>query len=125
MAHQHHFSVRTSDWPLISINDELMIVHRNQMAINAVLYIGAHEESTVEIRSAADREAVETATIPAVGVSALTLPAGGLTKFDLPGGGTTPIDQVTKISLTQGSVFVHISSPGEFSTYLKQVDSGI
>jgi len=125
MAHQHHFHVKTDDWPVVSNTDQLMIVHRNQLAINAVLYIGAHKESVVEIRSATDRETVETATIPATGGSALTIPAGGMVKFDLPGGGTTPLDLVTKLSLLRGSVFVHISSSGEFDTHLKQVDTGI
>ena len=121
----HHFRVKTDDWPLVASSDQLMIVHRNQLALNAVLYIGAHEESTVEIRSAADREAVEAAVVPAVAGAALTIPAGGVTKFDLPGAGTTPLDVVTKISLLRGSVFVHISSAVEFDSYLKQVDTGI
>lgn len=119
---QHHFSIKTDDWPLVSSTDELMIVHRNQLAIPAVLYIGAHRTATVTIRTAADREAVETAVIPAVGGAALTIPAGGIVKFDLgPGGGVTALDLVSKITTT-GQVFVHISSAGEFDAYFKQIN---
>jgi hypothetical protein len=120
---QHHFHVKTDDWPLVSSDDELMIVHRNSLAINAVLYIGAHRECTVEIRSALNREDVETATVPAVGGSALPIPAGGVVKFDLPGsgGGIGPLHLVSKITTT-GQVFVHISSAGEFDAYFKQVN---
>lgn len=117
---QHHFSVRTDSWPMVSPNDELLIVHRNQVATNPVLYIGAHQQATVEVRSAANRELVETATAPAVGGSALTIPAGGLVKFDLgPGGGITALDVVSKITTT-GQIFVFIASPGEFDAYFKQ-----
>jgi len=118
---QHSFSVKTQAWPLVSSTDELIIVHRNQLAIDAVLYIGAHKESVVEIRSATDREAAETATVPAVGGSALTIPAGGMVKFDLPGAGAGALDLVSKIT-TDGQIYVHISSVGEFAAYFKQVD---
>ena len=118
---QHSFRAKTHDWPLVSSTDELIIVHRNQLAIDAVLYIGAHNDCTVEIRSATDREAVESATVPAVGVAALTLPAGGLRKFDLPGAGAGALDLVSKIT-TNGQIYVHISSVGEFDAYFKQVN---
>jgi hypothetical protein len=114
-----HFSIKTDSWPLISSDDELLIVHRNQLAINAALYIGAHKEATVEIRSAANREDVETATVPAVGGTALTIPSGGMVKFDLPGTGAGVLDVVSKITTTT-QVYVFIASAGEFDTYLKQ-----
>lgn len=120
---QHHFNIKTDDWPLVSSTDELLIVHRNQLPISAVLYIGAHRPATVEIRSALNREDVETAVVPAVGGAALTIPAGGIVKFDLPGtgGGIGPLHLVSKITTT-GQVFVHISSAGEFDAYLKQIN---
>lgn len=118
---QHSFGVKTQSWPLVSSTDELIIVHRNQLAVDAVLYIGAHKDCTVEIRSATDRSAVETAVLPAVGGSALPIPAGGMIKFDLPGSGVGPLDFVSKIT-TDGQIYVHISSVGEFAAYFKQID---
>ena len=68
---------------------------------------------------AANREAVETAIVPAVGGSALTIPAGGMVRFDLPGSGANPLDLVSKIT-TSSQVYVFVASAGEFDTYLKQ-----
>jgi hypothetical protein len=117
----HHFNVRTDAWPLVASTDELIIVHKYHIPVFPVLYIGAHKECQVEIRSARNREGVETATTPAVGGAALTIPAGGLVRFDLPGAGHDTLDQVSKLT-TNGQVYVFIASPGEFDAYFKQYD---
>ena len=110
-----HFHVKTDAFPLLSTTDELLVVHRNQVVPSAVLYIGAHKDSTVEIRSAANSTAVE-------GVSpftTVTIPSGGMTRVDLPG--TAVLDLVTKITPTKGQVYVWLASMGEFDAFLKQV----
>ncbi len=118
---QFKFSTFQDTYPLVGNSDELMIVHRDSLAISATLYIGAHEDSVVEIRSAGNRESVEIATAPAVGVGVLTIPAGGRIRFDLPGTGN-PLHLVTKLSALSGKVYVHITSFGVFDAYFKQVD---
>jgi hypothetical protein len=125
MAH-HDFHVKNDDYPLVSIDDELMIVHRNQLVPSAVLYFGAHQDTIVEVRSALNRTAVEAAPGPAVGDPALGgtgifIPAGGKVRLDLPGTGN-PLDLVTKVSTLKGNVFVSLASFGEYDTYFKQVD---
>lgn len=123
----HHFNVRTDDWPLVASDDKLIIVHRNQLAIFPVLYLGAHEDCIVEVRSAATDAGLATATGPAVGDpgtggTGLFMPAGSKRKFDLPGGGFGALDLVTQVNVLKGKAFVHISSFGVFDTHLKQVD---
>jgi len=123
---QHHFSTKSDTYPLVSNDDEVMVVHKHNLAVSATLYIGAHEDTIVEVRSAGNREAVEIASGPAVGNPALGgtgifIPSGGKARFDLPGTGN-PLDLVTKISTLKGRAFVHITSFGEFDAYFKQVD---
>ena len=121
MPRSSDFHVKTDDYPLVSPNDELMIVHRDAMAISCTVFIGAHSDAVIEVRSDSNRELVETAAGPAVGGSALTIPAGGKTRIDLPGTGN-PLHLVTKIQPTKGRIFVSIASFGEFDTYFKQID---
>jgi len=121
MPSSHDFHVRTDSYPLVSANDELMIVHRDAMGISATVFIGAHSDAVIEVRSDTNRETVEVAAGPAVGGSALTIPAGGKTRIDLPGTGN-PLHLVTKIQPTKGRIFVTIVSFGEFDAYFKQVD---
>lgn len=117
------FHVKNDDYPLVSTNDELMIVHRNQLAQPAVVWIGAHRDAEIEIRSGSNRETVETAAGPAVAPgSSIVLPAGGKIRVDLPGGGFSALDLVSKISTIKGEIFVSITSFGEYDTYFKQVD---
>jgi len=113
--HGSDFHVKHDTWPLVSITDELIIVHRDALAVAPVIYIGAHKDSVVEVRSAADRAAVETASAWAT----LTIPAGGKTKIDLPGTGNV-LHLVTKIIATKGAIFVSIASPVFFDAYFKQ-----
>ncbi len=116
------FHVRNTDYPLVSSNDELMIVHRDQLAQDAVLYIGAHRDAEVEIRSGQNREDVETATGPAVAPgSSILIPAGGKIKFDLPGTGNA-LDLVSMVSTLKGEIYVSIASFGVYDAYFKQVD---
>jgi len=121
MPRSSDFHVKTDDYPLVSKTDELMIMHRDAMAISATVFIGAHQDAEIEIRSDADRELVETASGPAVGVGTIKIPAGGKTRIDLPGTGN-PLHLVTKIRPLSGSIFVSIASFGEFDTYFKQID---
>lgn len=114
----HDFHVRDDAYPKVGTTDELIIVHRDQIVPNAVLYIGSHSEATVEIRSAANRTDVETVAAHAT----LNIPSGGKARDDLPGSGKTVLDAVTKITVTKGSIFVYIASFGEFDTYFKQVN---
>lgn len=114
---QHSFFLKPSVYPLVSSDDTLVIVHRNQVAPNAVLYICAHEESTVELRSALDRAAVETAAA----WSTQILQAGAKIKIDLPGTGNA-LHVVTTVIPTRGRVYVAVVSIGEFDTYFKQVN---
>ena len=118
---QHHFSTKQDTYPLVSNDDELILVHKFAVNPSATIYIGAHTDAEVEIRSAGDREAVEIATGPAVAGSAISIPAGGKARFDLPGTGN-PLDVVTKISTLKGRIYVHITSFSEFDSYFKQVD---
>ena len=123
----HHFSVRTKDQPLVASDDKVIVVHREALSIFPVMYIGAHEDSIVEVRSAPNDAGLATATGPAVGDpstggTGLFLPAGGKRRFDLPGAGAGPLDLVTQINVLKGKVFIHISSFGLFDTHLKQVD---
>jgi hypothetical protein len=115
MPSLHSFYVHSDAHPRLSNTDELMIVHRNQLVPDATLYIGAHGTVSFEVRTAADREAVETAT-----PTAHTLPAGGKMRLDLPG--ANKLDLVTKITPLTGQLYVWIASMGEFDTYLKQVN---
>jgi hypothetical protein len=110
------FNVKTDAYPLVSITDELIIVHRNQVAVDAVVYVGSHQACEVEFRSAANRTAVESASP----FTTLTLPSGGKARVDLPG--TNALDLVSKITPISGQIFVWIGSMGEFDTYFKQVD---
>jgi hypothetical protein len=110
------FHTKTDAYPLVSITDELIIVHRNQVVPSAVVYIGCHRDCTVEFRSAANRDAVEGASP----FTTLNLPSGGKGRVDLPG--TAALDLVTKITPTKGQIYVWIGSMGEFDTYFKQVD---
>lgn len=109
------FHVKFDNWPLVATTDELIIVHRNQLAIQPVLYIAAHKAAVVPVRSAADREAVEVASP----WTTLTLAAGTMQRIDLPGTGN-PLHLVTKIQPTSGAIYVCITSPGEFDAYFKQ-----
>lgn len=113
MPSSFSFNVTTDAQPLLSKTDEMMVVHRNQIVPDAVLYIGAHQDASVQIRTAADRSAVESATPTTV-----NLPAGGTTRVDLPG--ANKLDLVTKITPLTGQIFVWIASMGVFDTYLKQ-----
>ena len=122
-----HFNVRTDNWPLVASDDRLIIVHQNQIGPFPVIYIGAHLDSVVEVRSAGNLAGIDAAVGPAVGDPAaggtgLLLPAGGKLRFDLPGATFGPLDLVTQINVLRGQVFVHISSFGIFDTYLKQFD---
>jgi hypothetical protein len=110
------YFVKTDAYPLVSSNDELMVVHRNQVVPSAVIYVGAHQGATVEFRSAANRNAVESASP----FTTLDIPTGGKARVDLPG--TAALDLVTKITPTKGQVYVWLASFGEFDTYFKQVD---
>jgi len=121
MPRSSDFHVKSDDYPLVSLTDELIIVHRNQVVPGAVVFIGAHQDSEIEIRSDTNRETVEIAAGPAVGGAALTIPAGGKGRIDLPGTGN-PTHGVTKISLLKGSIFVSIVSFSEYDTYFKQID---
>jgi hypothetical protein len=114
---QHSFHVKTDNYPLVSSDDTLVIMHKHQVAPNAVLWIGAHYEATVELRSAANREAVEIA----VPFSTLSIPAGGKVKVDLTGTAST-LDVVSTVIPTKGQISVTIASMGEFDTYFKQVN---
>jgi hypothetical protein len=105
------FFVHTDAHPRVSNTDELMIVHRNQIVPAATLYIGAHQAARFDLRTAADREAVEVAS-PTPHV----LPAGGKMKIEL----TDPLLAVSKITPITGQIYVWIGSMGEFDTYLKQ-----
>lgn len=118
---QHHFSTKQGTYPLVSNNDELILVHRNSLAVSATVYIAAHTDAEIEIRCAQNTEDVEVATGPAVGGSAISIPAGGKTRFDLPATGN-PLDLVAKISTLKGRIYVHITSFGEFDSFFKQVD---
>ena len=118
---QHHFSTRQDTWPLVSSDDELIVMHRDALVTDAAVYIGAHVAAEVEIRCAGNREDVEIATGPHVGGSTLTIPAGGKIRVDLPGTGNT-LDLVAKITPLSGRIYVHITSFGQFDAYFKQVD---
>lgn len=113
--HLSDFHIKNNNWPLVASTDELIIVHRNQLAVAPVVYIGAHKAAVVPVRSALDREAVEVAAP----WTTLNIPAGGMVKIDLPGTGN-PLHLVTKIQPTSGAIFVSIASPGEFDAYFKQ-----
>jgi hypothetical protein len=121
------FHVFNNDWPLLSAGptdssgrntgDELIIVHRDQLAIDPVVFFGCHREATVEVRSALNMTDIETAAA----WTTFTMQAGTKTRIDLPGTGN-PLHQVTKITPTQGQIFVSIASLGEFAAHLKQVN---
>jgi len=115
--HLSDFHVKTDAWPLVSPTDELVIVFRD--AINAgfspVAYVGAHDEVVVSVRTAGNREALETAT-----PTTTTIPAGGKTKIDLAGAGN-PLNICSKITVTGGGIFVGIAAFGEFDAYFKQI----
>jgi len=113
--HLTDFHVKFDNWPLVTANDELIIVHRNQLAIQPVVFIGAHKAAVVPIRAAADREAVEAASP----WTTLTIPTGGIVRSNITDG-TNPLHLVSKIQPTSGSIFIAICSPGEFDAYFKQ-----
>jgi hypothetical protein len=113
--HLSDFHVKFDNWPLVAQTDELIIVHRNQLAVAPVMYIGAHKAAVVPIRAAGDRSAVEVAAPWAT----LTIPTGGLVRTNLTDG-SNPLHLVTKIQPTSGTIFVCIASPGEFDAYFKQ-----
>ena len=112
----YDFHIKTDTWPLVSSNDELVIVHRYHLAIQPVVYIGAHKDCTVYVRTAKNRDLIESAAP----WSTTTLPASGMIRLSLPGT-ADPLDVVSKIT-TDGAVFVCIASPGEFDAYFKQVN---
>lgn len=121
------FHVFKNDVPVVSYGqndstgapggDNLIIVHRDALAINAVVFIGCHQAAVVEVRSAANL----TALASAAAWTTLTLGAGHKTSINLPGTGN-PLHLVTKITPTSGRIFVSIVSFGEFRSYLQQVD---
>jgi len=113
MPSMHSFFVHSDAHPRVSNTDELMIVHRNQIVPEATLYIGAHQDTSVEIRTAENRVSVESAT-PAI----VNLPAGGKTRVLL----SDALKLVTKITPISGQVYVCVMSMGEFDTYLKQYE---
>ena len=122
------FHVKTDAYPLVSPNDEVVIVHANQLAPIATLYVGAHKDCIVEMRSAANRTDVETATGPHVGDpstggTGIFIPAGGKVRIDLPGSGFGALDLVSKLSPLKGQIFLMIVSFGEFDAYFKQIDA--
>lgn len=114
----HDFHVKDDAYPKVGSTDELIIVHRDQIVPDSVLYIGAHSEAVVEIRSAPNRTDVETVAAHAT----LNIPSGGKVRDNLPGSGKTPLDAVTKITVIKGSIYIYIASFGEFDTYFKQVN---
>jgi hypothetical protein len=109
------FHVYNDHWPLVTTDDELIVVHRNQLSVQPVMFIGAHSAAVVPIRAAANRSAVETATP----WTTLTLQTGGFARVNLTDG-TNPLDMVSKIQPTSGRIFVAIVSPIVFDAYFKQ-----
>jgi hypothetical protein len=120
----HSFRVETANFPLVTVNDELIIVHRDALSVDAALFVGCHADCEFEVRSAADRTAVETVTVPHTvgGTGSLTMPAGGKRRVDLPGAGAIPNDVVTKITVLSGRIYVSLASFGEHQVYFKQID---
>jgi hypothetical protein len=113
--HLSDFHVKFDNWPLVSANDELIIVHRNQLAVQPVIFVGAHKAAVVPIKASTDRAAVEVAAA----WTTLTIPTGGLVRANITDG-SNPLHLVTKIQPTSGVIFVCIASPGEFDAYFKQ-----
>lgn len=109
------FHVKFDNWPLVISDDELIIVHKYQLAVMPTLYIGAHQAAVVPLRAATNRAAVEVAAP----WTTLTIPTGGLVRVDLTDG-TNPLNMVSKIQPTSGRIYVSIVSPGEFDAYFKQ-----
>lgn len=110
------FRVKTDFWPLVSSNDELVIVHRDAIAVIPVLYIGCHEDTTFSIRSARNNQAVESATP----WNTTSMNGGEKKKIDL-FDSVDVLNIVSKITVAKGSIFVGISSFNEFDAYFKQV----
>jgi len=120
------FHVFSDTWPLVSSGqndstgrpggDQLILVQREPISIDPVVFIGCHREATVEVRSAANTTAVETAAA----WTTLNLPAGGKTRINLPGTGNFG-DIVTKITPVTGQIYVTVVAFGEFNGYFKQV----
>jgi len=110
------FRVKTDFWPLVSSNDELVIVHRDALAVIPVLYIGCHEDTTFTIRSARTSLAVETASP----WNTTSMNGGEKKKIDLYDG-VDVLNIVSKIILTRGSIFVGIASFNEFDAHFRQV----
>jgi len=113
--HLSDFHVKFDNWPVVSPNDELIIVHAYPLGVKPVLYIGAHRGAVIPIRASSSRAGVESATP----WTTLTIPTGGLVRSDLTDG-SDPLLQVTKIQPTSGTIFVCIASPGQFDAYFKQ-----
>lgn len=109
------FRLKTNVYPLVSSTDELIVVHREAFSLNAVVYVGCHEDATFTVQSAVDRTAVQTA-IPWL---TKTMSAGHRFRLDLPGDGD-PTHQVSKITPSKGGIYVAIGSFGEFDAYFQQ-----
>jgi hypothetical protein len=114
--HLSDFHVKNDDWPLVASTDELIIVHKNALSVEPIIFIGAPQEAVIQIRSATDRSLVEAAAPWAT----INLVAGGKTSVRLPGTGN-PLHVVSKITLTRGAIFVSLGSFGEFDAYFKQI----
>lgn len=121
------FRMKTDSYPVVSSGqadttgkpggDELIIVHREPLAIQPVVFIGCHTAGAVEVYSAQNTTDLESAAA----WTTLNLEAGHKTRINLPGTGS-PFDQVTKIKpIGAARIFVAIASFGEFETYFRQV----
>jgi hypothetical protein len=111
------FRVKTDFWPLVSSNDVLVIVFRDAVSstMNPVLYIGCHQDATFTIQSAGNNQAVQTASP----WSTTSMTAGSKIKLDLDDG--NPLDVVSQINISKGSIFIGICAFDEFDAYFQQV----
>ena len=106
--------VNVNDHPRLTVNDELVIVHRDYESNAMVFMRSISSTAGCDIVSGL---ALETLT---EGPDSFVFPGMGVVlRADIPRGGPPDTrNKVTKISVTSGTIEVSIVSPSEFRSYL-------